>query len=152
MSIDQTVFPSCLSVLLTPSSFKHTKQTKLDFTARQAQRKALGSAAANDVFNAETSSLNDDKRALLHQGKLKLWVEGRIWHSLQLREALLFTDMLVLAMPPSSNAAGAKAEVDAIISLATCKMREIGKCDLMDTKPEVIIMQMFLLLIPFSPF
>lgn len=58
-----------------------------------------------------------------------------MWNSLQLREALLFTDILVLALPPTTS--GGKAEVDVIIALATCKLREIGRCDVTDPKAEV---------------
>jgi len=75
----------------------------------------------------------DGRRTLIYQGQLRLWQEGRIWHSMTPRQVFLFNDLVLVAQPPNPPKM-MKYEVEEVITLATCKVKQIGRCNVIDPK------------------
>ena len=100
---------------------------RLDFAARKDTRPPGGPYQGVGPLLGTA----DASRTLVHSGMLQLWQEGRLWGgSLQPREAYLFSDMLMLAVPSSHPPPHPqRAEVDACLGLTACKLREHAACE-----------------------
>jgi hypothetical protein len=58
-----------------------------------------------------------------------------LWHSFHPRDAFLLSDLLLVAVAPT--APKTTFEVETIVSLATCKLRQLGRCNEIDPKAQV---------------